>query len=161
MATARPFLSKDARARAFTSIGAGEHESVIVEMLRRFANDRIVLSAELHAQLSAWVAGYRGSTEESERTSLLSRVRVSAPSTDAEAGRQRVGLVSRAGDDITKRGVFRDDAITEVEVLASGDDAAESHAAAAHSKLRFAEETIQRPAGCVNDATMNHRLLEV
>lgn len=84
MDIAKPFLPKEARIWVYASIGGGEQELAIRELLCRLVNDGLVVPADLHATLSAWAAGYQGSDEEDELNSLVSRVPIGESSAKPE-----------------------------------------------------------------------------
>lgn len=77
---AKATLPKDIRVWLYAKIGAGDQELAIFELLRGFVDTRAKLSAEIHAQIAAWVAGYRESDAENELNLLVNQVRVSVKS---------------------------------------------------------------------------------
>ena len=77
---AKSSLSKNVRTRLYASTGAGEEESVIRYLLHVFVDTGTKIPAALHAQLSVWAIGYRGSDTGEELTSLIGRVCIGDPS---------------------------------------------------------------------------------
>lgn len=83
---ARALLPKDVRAWVYARIGAGEQESAIRYVLHSCANAGTGLPADLHAQVSTWALGYKGSGVEDELNSLVSRIQVGVKSVRAALG---------------------------------------------------------------------------
>jgi hypothetical protein len=95
--SATKFLPKDARARLWIKIGAGDQDDAIVEVLTAYARGDVELPMELAGAVDDWISGYRGADEEPILRGLQDRIAV-RPSMDIVDGpTQPLHLLSSGG----------------------------------------------------------------
>jgi hypothetical protein len=81
------FLHPATRAWLCATIGAGELESAVKELLVCYSANNAELPWELAADLRTWLHGYRGSDSEAALHDLIGRLRVSRPRAAASQSR--------------------------------------------------------------------------
>jgi hypothetical protein len=73
---AAPYLSGETRTGLNMTIGAGELESAITDLLTFFADGDAVIDGGLFLKLDAWIFGYKGTPVEGQLRDLLERIPV-------------------------------------------------------------------------------------
>jgi hypothetical protein len=75
--SAAEYMRPDAHVRLCAKIGAGEHDSAIVDLLVFYANRRAALPYEFAAPIRSWIRGYAGTDREPVLLRLYDRIDVS------------------------------------------------------------------------------------